>query len=100
MNKPMAERKTGTMLRLTLSKRTAESEGARAEQTFRTIARRLHDGLIVTDAKGRVAYLNPAAAALTGWSKRAVVGKPVAKVVVIPPGQRSSPLHQLVRKVL
>ncbi|MBI2783624.1 MAG: EAL domain-containing protein [Gammaproteobacteria bacterium] len=39
------------------------------------------DAVVITDAHGRVQYLNPAASALTGWSAEAAVGQPAAAVV-------------------
>jgi diguanylate cyclase (GGDEF)-like protein/PAS domain S-box-containing protein len=48
----------------------------RAQVTLDSIG----DAVISTDAEGRVTYVNAVAAALTGWSRLAAVGRPVADV--------------------
>src|SRR5258705_10015854 len=44
--------------------------------TFRSIA----DAIITTDTEGRVTYLNPVAASLTGWTLQDAIGKPLEDV--------------------
>ena len=42
--------------------------------------RSIGDAVLATDIGGRVTFLNPVAAALTGWSADEAVGRPVASV--------------------
>lgn len=56
-------------------KELAESEGR-----YRTLLKSMGDGVIATDAAGRVTLLNPVAEALTGWSSAEATGRPVAEV--------------------
>jgi diguanylate cyclase (GGDEF)-like protein/PAS domain S-box-containing protein len=51
-------------------------EKERAQVTLDSIG----DAVISTDADGRVTYVNGVAEALTGWSRQAAVGRPLAEV--------------------
>ena len=55
------------------------AEKERAEVTLKSIG----DGVITTDAEGRIEYLNPVAEDLTGWSLRAVRGEPVEDLLTL-----------------
>jgi PAS domain S-box-containing protein len=55
---------------------TMRTEHERVVTTLRSIG----DGVISTDAQGRVEYLNPMAETLTGWSLPLARGRPVAEV--------------------
>ena len=48
------------------------------------------DGVLATDAEGRVKYLNPAAEKLTGWERSAALGAPLTAVFRIA-GQSGEP---------
>jgi PAS domain S-box-containing protein len=64
---------------ITARKRAEEAlfqEKERAEVTLKSIG----DGVITTDAEGVVQYLNPVAAALTGWTVDEAQGQPLARV--------------------
>lgn len=54
-------------------------EKERAQVTLQSIG----DGVITTDAEGKVDYINPVATELTGWDMRAARGKPVADIMTI-----------------
>jgi|GEM_PF-653207 len=62
------------------SRREAEAalkaEKERLSVTLRSIA----DGVITTDIEGKVALLNRAAEALTGWTQLEAIGRPIADV--------------------
>ncbi|TJZ77630.1 CHASE domain-containing protein [Chitiniphilus eburneus] len=55
----------------------------------------LGEGLIGIDASGRVQYMNPAAAALTGFSSEDAAGMPIERVLVMVDTARGVPLPNL-----
>jgi diguanylate cyclase (GGDEF)-like protein/PAS domain S-box-containing protein len=54
-------------------------EKEKAQVTLQSIG----DAVITTDAEGRIEYLNPVAAELTGWTADEVRGKPLTEVFAI-----------------
>ena len=72
----------GTITDITERKRAETrifEEKERAQVTLQSIG----DGVITTDAEGRVDYINPVAQDLTGWDMRAARGKPIAELMTI-----------------
>jgi diguanylate cyclase (GGDEF)-like protein/PAS domain S-box-containing protein len=57
-------------------KKQAEYEKAR----FQSILRSIGNGVIATDEKGRVTYLNPLAEKMTGWPMDKAIGRPISEV--------------------
>src|SRR5262249_27686325 len=58
------------------------------------------DGVIVTDTKGAVTFLNPVAERLTGWSPREAAGQPLERVFRIVNEETRQPADNPVTKVL
>ena len=72
----------GTITDITERKRAETrifEEKERAQVTLQSIG----DGVITTDADGRVDYINPVAQDLTGWDMRSARGKPIADIMTI-----------------
>ncbi|MGB5247056.1 MAG: diguanylate cyclase, partial [Woeseia sp.] len=72
----------GTITDITERKRAETrvfEEKERAQVTLQSIG----DGVITTDAKGCVDYINPVAQDLTGYDMRSVRGRPVAEIMTI-----------------
>jgi PAS domain S-box-containing protein len=88
-----------------LQQRTAERE--RAEETLRASEERwsttLHsigDAVLTTDTRGRVTFLNPVAAALTGWTPDDAQGQPIQSVFPIINEQTRVRAEDIVARVL
>ena len=79
---------------LTVRRSLAESE-ARLRVTLRSIG----DGVIATDLRGRVTFINPVAQQLTGWSEKGV-GRPLAKVYHLIDGVTRQPIQDPVGRVI
>jgi diguanylate cyclase (GGDEF)-like protein/PAS domain S-box-containing protein len=62
--------------------------GGHAQSTLDSIA----DGIVTTDNRGDVAYINPAAETMSGWSSEDALGKPFAQVVNIVNGATGVPV--------
>lgn len=51
------------------------------KETWRVTLGSIADGVVTTDVNGNVAYLNPVAEKMTGWSNELAVQKPLAEVM-------------------
>lgn len=54
-----------------------------AAELLRVTLASIGDGVITTDPRGRVTFLNPVAEALTGWTQEEAVGHSLERVFVI-----------------
>jgi PAS domain S-box-containing protein len=84
----------------------AEKEQAALEavwesrEWFRVTLSSIGDAVLVADTSGRVTFLNPMAAALTGWNAKQAQGQPVQKVFPIINEQTRAPAEDVVSRVL
>jgi diguanylate cyclase (GGDEF)-like protein/PAS domain S-box-containing protein len=63
--------------------KTVEAELAAEKERLRVTLESIGDGVVSTDAGGRVTFMNPAAEEMTGWRAAEAVGRPVGEVVTI-----------------
>ncbi len=70
------------------------------QQWLRVTMTSIGDGLIVTDAAGQIAYLNPKAEALTKWSAEQARGKDIEKVFKIIDEVTDQPVQNPVKKAI
>ncbi|MCX7841185.1 MAG: PAS domain S-box protein, partial [Anaerolineae bacterium] len=73
---------------------------ARSESQLRATLYSIGDAVIATDAKGRVAMMNPVAEQLTGWREDEARGKPLAEVFRIVNEETRAPVEDPVTRVL
>ena len=62
--------------------------------------RSIGDAVIATDGEGRISFLNPAAAALTGWTEQEALGRPVRDVFRIIDDTTRRPGEDVVARTL
>ena len=68
-------------LRATRELARQQSEAATAAaDTLQVTLNSIGDAVLATDTAGRVTFLNPAAASLTGWSAQEAAGEPIGRV--------------------
>ncbi len=82
--------------------RRRESEQALSLQDDRwqTTLASIGDGVIVTDDRQRVTYLNPVAEALCGWASSEAAGKPLSEIFPLRDEQTRRPVEDPVARVL
>ena len=78
--KPFEVRELQTAIELALYKHKMESKLKQSERWLATTLRSIGDGVIATDAKGCVVFMNSVAEALTGWKQEEALGRDLTKV--------------------
>ena len=73
---------------------------AASEQRWATTLESIGDAVIASDREGRVTFLNPVAAALTGWRSEQALGQPIRSVFRIINEQTRRPADDLIGRVL
>ncbi len=87
---------TTELVKKELARRESAVQENRLETTFNSIG----DCVIVTDLKGKITTLNPAAARITGWSLRQAAGRPLSEIFRIQNAHTGKPAANPVNKAL
>ncbi len=82
------------------ARRRAESDERAERRRFQATVASIGDGLIASDAEGKVTFLNGIAEELTGWNFREAVGRDLEDVFVIADATTGRPAPNPVREVL
>lgn len=102
-------RKGDTSVLLTFTSITSNNKLAFAalKQTYRQLLQRLtvtlrsiNEGVITTDTRGIVEFINPKAELITGWLAKDAVGKPIEQVIQLLRERDESPLPFPIQEVL
>ena len=84
-----------------ISEQVSSAQALRDEkERLRTTLHAISDGVIATDADGRVALINPAAQRMTGLSEAEACGHPIEEVFQAVHDDSGQPAASCVRKVL
>lgn len=78
----------------------AKERAERNEQWFKTTMNSMGDGVITTDHKGYVTYLNPVASSLTGWRLSEAKNKKVTEVFDIVNEETKKPVDDPISMVI
>jgi PAS domain S-box-containing protein len=80
LNKPVQERELVSTIEMALSRHQADVKLKENEQWLETTLRCIADAVIAADSVGSIRLINPAAEALTGWTKDQAVGRDLMEV--------------------
>ncbi len=96
--KPFNENELNSTLQMTLHRYRLEQQLKEHEQWLAATLNSIGEGVVTTDAQGRIKSMNPAAQELTGWTEVEAGGRPRAEVVQLigqEPAAPESDLHLL-----
>ena len=86
--KPFQERDLFVTLEIALHRHQMEGWLRESELKYATTLASIGDGVLATDAEGRVTFLNPVAEQLTQWSSEEAMGRPASDVFTVIPEDR------------
>ncbi len=81
--KPFQDRELSMSIELALCHAALERRLAESQRWFRATLRSIRDGVIATDSRGRIVFMNPAAELLTGIPEREALGSDLSRVVPV-----------------
>lgn len=93
--KPFHSHDFRAQIEMALVKHRSEKKLRASVAWFSAMARNVADALIATDSAGNVAFINSAAARLTGWNRRAAIGKPLLGVLQVFETEADHPVMDL-----
>lgn len=94
-----AVRTIGTDTDITRQK-TIEAELAAEKERLRVTLEAIGDGVVSTDADGRVVFMNPVAERMTGWPSAEAMGRPISEVLTIMNEETGEPVPDAVIQCL
>ncbi|MCC8392220.1 PAS domain S-box protein [Paraburkholderia sp. MMS20-SJTR3] len=78
--KPFDDNQLRTMVEMALYKHGAERRLRASEERYAVTLSSIGEGVIATDADGRIDFINPVAQALTGWRRAEALGRSLGDV--------------------
>jgi len=88
IHKPIEQKELMTVIEMALYKHRTEMKLREKEEWLATILEGIADGVIATDAHGVITFMNPVAAALTGWKPQSGVSRRLEDIVKLYDGDR------------
>ncbi|MBU7009831.1 MAG: response regulator [Theionarchaea archaeon] len=81
--KPFEDKELYSVIEMALYKHKMEKKVRESEQWLFTTLKSIGDGIIATDTQSQITFMNPVAEALTGWTQKEALGKPLEDVFYI-----------------
>jgi PAS domain S-box-containing protein len=81
--KPFTQAELISTIEIAMSRAVKERELRERERSFFVAMESIGDAVLSTDEQGRVRFLNRSAEALTGWSQKDALGRPIGEIVRI-----------------
>ena len=97
---PMASLLMGLIFRNELKRINAENEIQENEFRYKTTLLSIGDGVITTDNRGMITFINPMAVQLTGWKEQEAIGRHVEDVFTIVSEENEEKIINPVDKIL
>jgi PAS domain S-box-containing protein/putative nucleotidyltransferase with HDIG domain len=88
--KPFEERELKSTIEIAIYKFGMEMKLRERERWLTTMLQSIEDGVIATDIKGNITFMNPLAETLTGWEQAKAIDKPLNKVYKILDAKKKS----------
>lgn len=98
--KPYEERELRAAIEVALYKYGMEKSLKEREAWLSTVLKSIHDGVIATDEKKKVMFMNPVAEKLTGWNSEDASGKPLQEVYPLFSQKTGKPIRMSTFKAL
>lgn len=98
--KPFEQRDLETNIEMALYRHNAERQFRDQREWLRVTLTSIGDAVITSDNDGRVTFLNPVAAVLTGWPEPEAIGQPVQRVFQTTSDNSSQSAEDIVVRVL
>jgi PAS domain S-box-containing protein len=98
--KPFDERELATQIELALYKHQTDRQLRQQREWLHVTLMSIADAVIAFDAAGQIAFINPVAQLLTGWTNEEAVGQLIRRVVCLVNEQTGEPIIESIAKVL
>ncbi len=86
--------------RLLAEREEAEERLREQRERFKVTLASIGDGVLSTDKQGKVTFINPVAAALTGWSIEKALGEPIREIFRVIDEKSRVPAEDIIERVL
>jgi len=98
--KPFEERELVSTIEMALYKHSIEHRLKNSERWLATTLKSIGDGVIATDKKGRIIFMNSIAEQLTGWNQKQAMDKILEDIFHIIDEETKAPLENSVDRII